>query len=180
MGILKIAQKSLLILLIMLFACTRDEFLNRPFTGNSLFPGTERIIVNEYSYYSNGVLYIVDDAITSVQKPDTFPRTPSFSWNPTDAKLVVAAVFNSRIQVNSSGIINKNNTVWMWNTGMNTGKEGSIAYSDGRSVKNGIILDKEQVTPLYSDSLYTWAVWAWDDSGTKITKSSREMGFIVK
>lgn len=181
MDFITIVRKQLLVIVIILTACEGPAgFYDRPFTENSLFPGTERILVKEYIYYINDDTYIVRADLATLQNPDTVPVTPSFSWNSTGRKLVTVAIFNSRIEVNNNSILNENNIVWMWNTGIGSGTEGSISYFDGRSVDNGNLLEKEQLMPLTIDSLYTWAVWAWDKTGTEITKSSRELWFIVE
>lgn len=174
----KIVAISLAI--VILWGCTKEGYSERPFTDDCLFPHTERIDVEQYSYYIGNKLYVVKGDLATLDDPDIFPTTPSFSWKATESKLVVVAVFNSRIEVDYKGIINKNSIVWMWNTGMGTGKEGSVGYDDGRTVSNGQILDSIDLKPLNSGGLYTWAVWAWDKTGTKVAYSSKELGFKVE
>ncbi len=152
----------------------------KAFRKDALFPNSALIIVPEYDYEVDSKSYHSDGSAASVLSPDTFPSTPALFWEPTSSKLVAAAILDSRIEVNSQGIINQNNIVWMWHTGLNTGQEGSLSYSEGRSVKDGILLSKDKLQPLISGQGYTWVVWAWDKTGTKVEESSAELGFIVE
>lgn len=108
--------------------------------------------------------------------------TPSFSWNNTGKKAVFIAIFTNNIivQQDPPTIVNVNDIIWAWNTGLDTGREGSIFYNDGVDVLDGVLQTGSPPTPLTIGSSYVWAVWAWDDSGYKIVAASKEMFFTVQ
>lgn len=120
--------------------------------------------------------------IGSPKSGDTVSTTPDFSWQSTGNWNVFAAVFTKKISVNNSrnSISNINDNVWAWHSGLGTGREGNISYSDGRSVVNGVLQTGLTPTPLKTDSTYFWAVWAWSNDGTRITYSSKESFFRVR
>lgn len=109
----------------------------------------------------------------------TVSTEPAFSWVKTGAKLVFLAVFDSNINIRntSSGqeIGNPADIVWAWNTSMGTAREGAVFYQQGRPVINGIIEYTASPSPLQSGSTYTWAVWAWNETGSTVVFSSSEM-----
>lgn len=95
---------------------------------------------------------------------------PTFSWEPTGRLHVQAAVFSENIQVTDGSIENAREIVWLWHSGMSTGREGFVRWSDG------IFLGAPQGS-LTPGSSYVWAVWAWDDQGLVITDASPELFF---
>jgi hypothetical protein len=117
---------------------------------------------------------------------DLTTNEPSLSWTNTKDKLVAAAIFKSRIRLDARSTIIQNDeaAVWGWHTGLKTGgvETGDkyvVDFHDGRMVRNGIIQESEMASPLKHDSVYYWLVWAWDENGTKIIRSSREIPIIV-
>lgn len=173
----------LLTFVIILTCCKKDDeqedFWTTPFVPNPIFPNTERIYAPSIIYVLDGIVYrtLGDDA--SIDVPDTFPSTPSFGWHATGKSLVMVAVFDSRISVAQNSILNKDDIVWIWHSGLYTGNEGSIRFSDGVSLSNMIQLE-DTIVPLKENYLYTWAIWAWDNNGEMVEQSSRELAFIVK
>jgi hypothetical protein len=89
---------------------------------------------------------------------------PSISWQATGRRLVVAAFFSRPIDVRQNQIRNTNDLVWMWHSGMDTGREGNIAWADGAPASFGQPLIGRAPTPL-SPGTYSWAVWSLDEGG---------------
>jgi hypothetical protein len=114
------------------------------------------------------------------QANSTVSTTPEFSWEATGQQLVFLAVFNTNIIVSNNAIANPQNIVWAWNTGLGTGREGSVFFSDGESVVNGKLAPNSPPTPLISGQTYVWAVWAWDNNGYKISNASTETFFTAQ
>lgn len=110
----------------------------------------------------------------------TVSTTPDFSWTATTKGLVYLAVFSANIQVAGGGIANPQDIVWAWNTGLKTGREGSVKFTDGRSVVNGRMVLDSPPQPLVSGKNYVWAVWAWDDAGYAVVKASPETYFTTQ
>lgn len=158
-----------------------DAAFDEPFLENPVFPGSSLITVKPYEYHVDDVLYqFRGSELSDIDDLDIFPPTPLLRWEPTGASLVAAAIFDDRIIANDVGIFNVNNIVWMWHSGLNTSLEGSISYSEGRSVINGNLLPANETQPLVSGKTYFWVVWAWDESGTEVKRSTQELGFIVE
>lgn len=106
--------------------------------------------------------------------------TPTFTWNITGQKLVFLGIFDDNIKTKGNKIINVENNIWAWHTGLGKGREGNVKYEDGCDVIDSELQVDKSPTPLTSGNSYTWAVWAWDDEGLKITHSSQEMFFTVE
>lgn len=111
---------------------------------------------------------------------DTVSATPAFTWVQTNCRLVFVGIFADRIIVKDRRILNPNDIIWAWHSGLGTGREGSIYFADGVDVKQGSLQMGVSPTPLQGRRGYIWAVWAWDDDGLKIARSSKEMFFVVQ
>ena len=111
---------------------------------------------------------------------DTTTTTPEFSWRSTGQKFVYLAVFTSNIEVRNKQIINREDNVWSWHSGLGTGREGNVKFEHGRDMVDGKMLESGPPTPLVPGETYVWAVWAWDDQGIEITYSSQEIRFTVQ
>jgi hypothetical protein len=134
-----------------------DEALNNP-----IFPGAN----------------VVETGVPAFN--DTVSSTPGFTWVQTKCRLVFVGVFAQRIIVKDRKILNPGDIVWAWHSGLGTGREGSIIFTDGVDVNEGILQTGVPPHPLQGGRGYNWAVWAWDDDGLKIAWSSREMFFVVR
>ncbi len=91
------------------------------------------------------------------------PGEPSFSWQATGRKHVVCAIFSDRVQVRRNEITNPDKIVWMWHSGLATGREGNILFKHGVAGAEST----QSANPLPRGS-YFWGVWVFDDSGTPI------------
>jgi len=186
MGFLRIIG-FFIVLFVLLSACKKDDSNDTgqvkttlvTYSQNTLFPKTTKIPVLYYEYILDGNLIISSGDSSNVRYPDTFPSTPSFSWCATGNQLVVVAIFNSWIEVSLTKILNGEDIVWMWHTGLYTGREGTVRYGDGYSLSNGIAL-YDTLYPLQNNMNYYWAVWAWGNDGKKVEKSSQAFPFYVK
>jgi len=191
----------ILVVLFLLTACAPvDE--GQPFIQAGVFPETLYLQVPAYSYidpetqreyyyhgtsldqidyHSQGDRVIVTRFIP-YRSFDTLSPRPPFLWDRTGSDFVMAAVFSKRIAFDSqlNRISNLSDIVWAWNTGMSTGQEGNVAYSDGCKVTDGVIQYGTTPDPLLHGQSYVFAVWAWDDEGKKVIASSREIPFTVE
>jgi hypothetical protein len=104
---------------------------------------------------------------------------PAFTWQATAARLVLAAVFRENIQVQNGKIINPSAVVWVWHTGLGTGREGNVRYDQGGQVDSGSLAKITRPPAALPRGDYVWAVWAWDPSGTRVIGASRETFFTV-
>jgi hypothetical protein len=113
---------------------------------------------------------------------DTVSSRPSFIWEETKSKYVMVAIFSERIDMDlqTNRIANEEAMVWAWNTGMSTGREGSIGYADGCSVIEGVIQYGTSPDPLENGASYILAIWGWDKSANYVRYSSREIPFTVE
>lgn len=125
-------------------ACGAEGDAVDPTYQNQVFSGTDRINAAQ-----DGSVY-----------------QPGFSWIATGYRHVVCAVFNSPIHVKQNQITNADEVVWIWHTGLGTGREGNIRYSDGRPHP----ASSDAPAPLAS-GVYYWAVWALDDAGHAVASS---------
>jgi hypothetical protein len=100
-----------------------------------------------------------------------------FTWQSTGQPLVFVGVFDENIAVAGGRIVNSDANIWAWHSGLGRGREGNVLFSQGRDVRDGIL--QENATDLVDGETYAWAVWAWDDSGTVVSHSSREQTFRV-
>jgi hypothetical protein len=94
----------------------------------------------------------------------------------------MVAVFSERVAIDNAKnqIINDDAIVWAWNTGMGTGREGTIGYLDGCSVIDGEIQYGIDPDPLVQGATYLLAIWAWDQRADEVRYSSREIPFVVE
>ncbi|WP_242920775.1 hypothetical protein [Pontibacter liquoris] len=180
--------------------------IDKDFVGNyanatSPIFGGDLISVAPYVYHDVALYRISGDSINQYLRNVEFTNdrslcniinmiskasnSPNFQWEYTGDKLVAAAVFSKRIRLNQdvNKIQNVNDIVWAWHSGLNTGgvngNQQIVKYNDGRKVIDGKISD-EIPLPLERNKIYVWAVWTWNEEGTKVVKSSMEIPFIVE
>lgn len=111
---------------------------------------------------------------------DTVTSTPTFTWVVTGRKYVYLGIFSQNLVIKDGNIANINANIWAWHSGLGTGREGDVSFSGGVDVVNGELQTGRLPTALISGNSYVWAVWAWNDDGTEIKQSSKEMFFVVK
>lgn len=130
-----------------------------------------------------GIPIIARTTLIKVSAPyfDTIAyRNPSIVWEPTGSKNVIAAIFDAdNIEANSDEVLNFEDVVWAWHSGLGTGREGSVFYNDGRKVENGNITDQPPVL-LNNLEHYVLGIWAWNEDGTRIISSSDAVYFKIK
>ena len=165
-----------LILFAFLFSCTEEESVLM--NEDLIFSNSIKIDIPSYKYFDSGGNSFIVRGDTSYQAayPDTLNSLPVLAWDSIGLKLINVAIFTSPIVVYNNEIINYEDIIWKWHSGMNFGKEGYVQYLDGRDVTNGEIGDV--VTPL-PESTYYWGVWAWNSEGKRILYSSRALEFYV-
>ncbi|NJM94569.1 MAG: hypothetical protein HC842_07835 [Cytophagales bacterium] len=176
---------------------TRLELRDAPF-----FSGAQRIRVPAYGFvydtrgYTNAgdsLIYLINTTAPQnrpgvLRARASVPNRPTLNWIPSRRKLVAAAIFRSRIQVGTDAelfdderpreILNPHSMVWYWDSSLS--QEGTVLYAQGRSVVNGEPQYELPAEPLEMGKAYIWAVWAWNDLGTKIEMASAELVFRVE
>lgn len=108
----------------------------------------------------------------------TSSTTPTFTWTAPDSEVVyqVLGVFYNEISVKEKQILNKQDCVAMWTTGM-TGSAGEVSFNNFMVVTNGELTS----TPVNGSTLssghkYYWAVWGYDKD-MSVTHSSGQKSF---
>lgn len=166
----------LLIAFSLFYACTEEE--SAVINEDLIFSNSFQIKIPSYTYFDGegNSIFVRGDSSYLASYPDTLNSLPLLAWDSVGLKLINVAIFTSPIVVSNNEIVNFNDIIWEWHSGMNFGKEGYVQYLDGRDVINGEI--GEKVTPL-EESTYYWGVWAWNSNGRKILYSSRALEFYV-
>jgi hypothetical protein len=106
----------------------------------------------------------------------------TFSWNPTNKKVIMLALFKQVIQVADNQISNPQDIVWLWTPPIGTTDPGKVSFSSGKMAlyENGkfdlVDVPKTNALPL---GMYVWAVWVWDDKAINIMASSRELPIYI-
>ena len=137
------------------------------------------IKISAYSYTDSlGSAFYVQGDTSFTLTPDSLNNQPTLAWDSIYANLVSAAIFTSPIDVSGGEIMNTSDIIWQWHSGMEFEKINRIQYSEGKNVKNGVIINRNRATPL-SEGHYYWAVWGWNNSGIRILYSSRQREFYV-
>lgn len=197
-----ISASKLLIIISILSNCKGDSFSTGPFFERAVSYDIifRRNCVNcDYNYYrntinvspyfysdSNKIYYINGDlSLQNLIKYQDFKYVDSVSSKPSlqwsgGGELVATGIFKNRIETTEKGIKNIQDIVWLWHSGLGTGRNGSVKFTDGRNVLNGKVDEISFPTPLTKGNFYSWGVWSWGISGEKIYASSREQIFIVK
>lgn len=155
-----------------------------------LFENSIQISIPEYTYADNGVVYKVGgDSSYTAKIIDTLSSKPEFHWLESSATFLMAAIFSDSIRVNAYNILNTEDIIWRWNTGMEfessqdlIGDEykyvTSVLYEDGKRVNNDTILESEPESLESGD--YYYAIWGWSGDAKKITYSTILYHFYVK
>ncbi len=155
------AASGMAVVLLGALACDASAPEPSTIDTNALFAGTEMIEVGR-------------PTPGCVVEPQ-----PIFEWFATGKRLVAGAVFRSNISVSQGTISNPGAAVWIWHSGLTSGREGFVRWSQGVTVQDSVLEPVEPVDSLEIGRSYVWAVWAWDDQGLEVTHSSPEIFFNV-
>ena len=173
----------LFVFFILIFSGCNSEY--DPFENNDdlIFTKSFEIQIPSYNYLINqsDTIFIQGDDGFYLGIPDTVNSSPVLSWGPSGSPLTMAAIFSDSIVVSGMEIINKDDLVWVWHSGMQNGKDGKINFSDGKSVtvSGDEIIYQQTLMPLNVGTTYYWGVWSWNKEGTRIWYSSRQLSFII-
>jgi hypothetical protein len=115
--------------------------------------------------YENQIF--VSTSVLAAAATNASTGRPSFSWPATGLKHVVAGIFRTHIDVESSQIVNTADLVWIWHSGIGRGREGNISFDDGASAIDADGHPTAGPVTLQHGTYY-WAVWALDDEGTPV------------
>ena len=134
-----------------------------PISGSAVFPGRDNI---ELAYPEKGAL-LTD-------------QSPPLAWVAPNSPLTVAAIFQNKIDVSANGkITNTSDIVWLWHSGLSSGRAGAVEYSEGKSVNDDDLVNVSDPVPLEKGRTYYWIVWAWDSEGKHVKYSSAEYDFTI-
>ena len=170
------------LILFMVFIFSACENVSEEALNNELiFPEAHEIKIPSYDYQSiTGDILVHGDEGYKINLVDTVTPAPVIKWDSVQTKLIVSAIFNQPIQVVNGRIENTNDIVWMWHSGLEDGKDGRVAFEEGRNISDGVLDNLSQPVPLATSHQYYWGVWSWDESGIRVRYSSRQMTFYVK
>lgn len=98
--------------------------------------------------------------------------TPRFGWEATGDSSVIVAVFANEPRLSGRKLLNPEAMVWAWFSGLPSGRDGEVAFKDGRSVHGGVLSATDPATPLDPGRAYSWAVWSWSGDPPVISRSS--------
>jgi hypothetical protein len=162
-------------------SCSEEE--SAVYNPDLLFTSAFEIRIPSYSYQDSlGNTYTVrGDTGYQSGITDTLNSTPDLIWDSMGIEILTAAIFNQPIQVEGGEISNTSDIIWQWHSGMLTGKEGAVQYSDGRNVIHNTsdTIDYLNAPSALNSGHYYWAVWGWNQSGVRIWYSSKQLEFYV-
>jgi hypothetical protein len=161
-----------------------------------VFNVSDRINIASYAFINSdhrcggdaaldSVCTFKNDCCNALRVVDKLSTTPELRWPVITNPLIVAAIFKDPIDLfpNGMSIRNTGSIVWTWDSGMGTGAQSGgtmyIDYSDGRKVVDSRVTDLPP-EPLEPGRIYTWCVWAWNEGGTQIIKSSSAIPFVAQ
>ncbi len=169
---------TILYFLMLFWSCTENEvFLDNK---ELLFKNCYEIQVPPYEFNDGegNIIHVRGDSGYLSEYPDTLNSIPVLNWDSLGIRIITAVIFNDKIRVEGNSIVNTENIVWQWHSGMKSGKEGRVQYIDGKNVINDTI-DYYHAPDSLDEGLYYWAVWGWGKSVTRVWYSSRELKFYV-
>jgi len=164
-----------------LWACEENGEITEVYNEDLLFNNSMVIRIPCYEYLSEKghTVMVTGDSANIAGFPDTLTSTPVLKWDSVGVPLIYAGIFSEQILITGGNISNTDDLYWAWHSGMNSGKDGHVSYSDGVNVKNGNYVTVSSPEPLITGNHYYWAVWAWNKTGTTIWYSSRPLEFMV-
>jgi hypothetical protein len=169
---------STLFLLQIVWSCSEED--SGPVDETLVFTEAYQIHIPSYQYIAEEMTYTVRGD-TSYHDTDTLNSMPVFEWDTIGIYLITAAISTNPIRVSNSKIINTTDIIWQWHSGMENGNEGYVQYNDGKNVLHAETdsIDYEHPPAPLAEGHYYWAIWGWNQSGTDIWFSSRQMQFYV-
>jgi hypothetical protein len=126
----------------------------------------------EATWVYQNLIFSQTSPISAAQSGDI--KEPAFSWTSTGYKHVVCAIFKSHIAITNNQIVNEEELVWIWHSGLDKGRDGNISFVDGVTD-----LSSNTVPEDLSTGTYYWAVWAIDEGG-HVRASSTEYALTVQ
>lgn len=102
-------------------------------------------------------------------------RFPIFDLSNVNGNLSKIVVLKDSLQLQNNQIINLEDLVWEWDSGMGIQKE--IHFEDGRLVDSTFSLGPRFCK--LEESNYYWAAWTWNDDGTQIELATYQQTFTV-
>lgn len=129
---------------------------------------------NEYQaiFPRTGLIKITQPQYDSI----VYTRVPNVSWNRTGRKNSVIAIFSSPPVIRGGKIVNSNNIVWIWHSGL-SGSDGFVDFMQGSGSSD---LSTYQIpNQLSPGRSYYIAAWSWDDDNLLLTESSNASIFYV-
>jgi hypothetical protein len=165
------------------WACNVEE---SPIIHEDLvFTNAFQIKVLYYQYDTLGITYTVrGDTSYYSSYPDTLNSRPQFKWDTAGLEIITVAIFTQPIEISGGEIVNPQDIIWQWHSGMEIesgGSEGDVKYFQGRNVihNSNDTIDYQNTARPLDIGHYYWAVWGWDPSGIRVWYSSRQLEFYV-
>ena len=172
------------IFLFLLYFLGCDENNDIVINEDLIFKYSYEIIVPSfvYSLVPGDTVFVRGDLSYNSEIIDTVPSTPTLAWDSINSDIYCAAIFKNSMQVENHSIVNDtSDIVWIWHSALTEGSNGLVKFEHG--IKKMNILPSESLQKpdsLNIGQIYYWGVWAWNNSGTEIIFSSRELKFIVE
>lgn len=160
-------------------SCENEEIV-KP-NQDLIFPNAKEIKIPAYSYQSGpDNIFVQGDAGFITGIADTVTANPVLRWDSVQTTHIVAAIFKQPVLMINGAVTNTDDIVWIWHTGLGTGKNGHVEYIHGKSISNGDIYNETDLIHLVGPGNYYWGVWGWNNSGTVVAYSSRALVFFIK
>ncbi len=179
MANLIIKYLSLLLFTCVIIASCKEEEITLN-NEDLIFSNSFQIKIPSYQYYDSTekVYSVRGDTSFQSSYPDTLNDLPVIAWDSMGLRIITVAIFTSPIAATNNEIVNIEDIVWQWHSGMEFGEEGYVQFSDGKNVFEGTIDYENDPEPL-QERMYYWGIWAWNASGTRLLYSSRQLEFYV-
>ncbi|MBN2613546.1 MAG: hypothetical protein JXB00_18465 [Bacteroidales bacterium] len=165
----------IIMLAFLLITCEDDNTLIQ--NNELIFKHASAIDVPVYTYLSGPDEIIVHGDSGPV---DTLTPMPVLRWDSVNVPYIVAAIFSQPIEIEGGVISNTSDIVWIWHSGLETGKDGYVEFTEGKQMINGDIQNLTAPASLTGPANYYWGVWGWNYPGTRILFSSRPLAFYIK
>lgn len=169
----------LLLVIVGSYTCSTENEPDITTDPDLIFEESYKIDIPSYTYFNGDTaISFSGDSLNILGVVDTLSNKPVFKWAEIPARFILAALSTNPIQTEEGEIINTNDIIWRWNTGMQIEEDNIINYSEGKPVINGEIIEDENPAPL-NRGLYYFGIWGWDKDGKKVNYSSIEVNFYV-
>ena len=115
--------------------------------------------------------------ISPLNKKSIGTNTPTIKYtNVQYGTHIIVTLWDKLPIIQNKHIINSENIIWYWHTGMRNSPIGYVEYNNGVNPINGDLSGNNEVSPpkpLKRGRIYYLAIWEWDDKGEKIISSSK-------